>query len=144
MLGTRELRMTRVGAGFDCFCVRAALFLSFAFGIAASFSFSLAQTPGVTDNRILIGSCSALDGPARILGNQTVLGATIYLHSINLHSINLHSINDEGGAPSFARTRSYTKSCAKRLLPRAAVRRSGRCILRRSLRIETINQVVNS
>jgi branched-chain amino acid transport system substrate-binding protein len=45
------------------------------------------QTPGVTDNSILIGSCSALDGPARFLGSQTVLGAQTYLHSIN----------DEGG-----------------------------------------------
>lgn len=49
--------------------------------------FLLGQTPGVTDNSILVGSCSALDGPARFLGNQTVLGATTYLHSIN----------DEGG-----------------------------------------------
>ena len=46
-----------------------------------------AQTPGVTDNSILIGSCSALDGPTRFLGSQTVLGATTYLHSVN----------DEGG-----------------------------------------------
>jgi len=45
------------------------------------------QTPGITDNSILVGSCSALDGPARFLGNQTVLGATTYLHSVN----------DEGG-----------------------------------------------
>lgn len=45
------------------------------------------QTPGVTDNSILIGSCSALDGPNHFLGQQTVLGATTYLHSIN----------DEGG-----------------------------------------------
>lgn len=50
-------------------------------------SFVSAQTPGITDTSILIGSCSALDGPARFLGNQTVLGATAYLHSIN----------DEGG-----------------------------------------------
>jgi branched-chain amino acid transport system substrate-binding protein len=42
-----------------------------------------AETPGVTDNTILIGSCSALDGPARFLGSQTVLGATAYLHAIN-------------------------------------------------------------
>jgi ABC-type branched-subunit amino acid transport system substrate-binding protein len=42
-----------------------------------------AQTPGVTNDSILIGSCSALDGPARFLGNQTVLGASAYLHSIN-------------------------------------------------------------
>jgi branched-chain amino acid transport system substrate-binding protein len=46
-----------------------------------------AETPGVTGNSILIGSCSALDGPARFLGSQTVLGATAYLHSVN----------DEGG-----------------------------------------------
>lgn len=42
-----------------------------------------AQTPGVTANSILIGSCSALDGPARFLGNETVKGATTYLHYIN-------------------------------------------------------------
>jgi ABC-type branched-subunit amino acid transport system substrate-binding protein len=46
-----------------------------------------AQTPGVTDNSILIGSCSALDGPAHVLGRQTVLGASAYLHMVN----------DEGG-----------------------------------------------
>lgn len=46
-----------------------------------------AQTPGVTDNSILIGSCSALDGPAHFLGRQTVLGASAYLHIVN----------DEGG-----------------------------------------------
>jgi branched-chain amino acid transport system substrate-binding protein len=46
-----------------------------------------AQTPGVTDNAVLLGSCSALEGPAKFLGSQTVLGATAYLHSIN----------DEGG-----------------------------------------------
>ena len=42
-----------------------------------------AETPGVTSSSILIGSCSALDGPARFLGSQTVLGATAYLHSVN-------------------------------------------------------------
>ncbi len=50
-------------------------------GITASSA--LAQAPGISDNSILVGSCSALDGPARFLGNQTVLGATTYLHSIN-------------------------------------------------------------
>ena len=50
-------------------------------------SAALAQTPGVTENSILIGSCSALDGPARVLGRQTVLGASAYLHMVN----------DEGG-----------------------------------------------
>jgi branched-chain amino acid transport system substrate-binding protein len=39
--------------------------------------------PGVTDNSVLIGSCSALDGPAHFLGRQTVLGASTYLHMIN-------------------------------------------------------------
>ncbi len=42
-----------------------------------------AQAPGVTNNRILIGSCSALEGPARNLGLGTVEGATAYLHLIN-------------------------------------------------------------
>ncbi len=47
-------------------------------------TFATAQgQPGVSDKLILIGSCSALDGPARFLGNQTVLGATAYLHMIN-------------------------------------------------------------
>ncbi len=64
---------------------RAFVFSIFAVGITTPFA--VAQTPGVTDTSILIGSCSALDGPARFLGNQTVLGATAYLHSIN----------DEGG-----------------------------------------------
>ncbi len=42
-----------------------------------------AQEPGVTDKMILIGSCSALEGPARILGTETVKGATAYLHLVN-------------------------------------------------------------
>lgn len=41
------------------------------------------SAPGVSSDSILIGSCSALDGPARFLGSQTVLGATAYLRSIN-------------------------------------------------------------
>ena len=58
-------------------------------GVAVSFA--PGQTPGVTDNSVLIGSCSALDGPAHFLGRQTVLGASAYLHMVN----------DEGGV--FAR-----------------------------------------
>ncbi len=42
-----------------------------------------AKTPGVTDSQILIGSCSALDGPARYLGLQTIVGATTYVNHIN-------------------------------------------------------------
>src|SRR5499427_7959438 len=67
------------------FSVRATLLtlLTITFGIS-----SLAgQTPGITNNNILIGSCSALDGPAHFLGRQTVLGASAYLHMVN----------DEGG-----------------------------------------------
>jgi ABC-type branched-subunit amino acid transport system substrate-binding protein len=64
--------------------LRGTLLLGLAFGVVIS---SEAQTPGVTESSVLIGSCSALDGPSRFLGSQTVLGATRYLHSIN----------DEGG-----------------------------------------------
>ena len=71
--------------GALCFPVRIVLFLFFM--LALALSTAGAETPGVTENSVLIGSCSALDGPARFLGNQTVLGATTYLHSIN----------DEGG-----------------------------------------------
>jgi branched-chain amino acid transport system substrate-binding protein len=60
---------------------RATLFLISVLGITTAVS--LGQAPGVTDNSILVGSCSALDGPARFLGKQTVLGATTFLHSIN-------------------------------------------------------------
>lgn len=44
---------------------------------------SAAQTPGVTSSEVKIGSCSALDGPARQLGLETVLGATAYFDYIN-------------------------------------------------------------
>lgn len=50
-------------------------------------SLARAATPGISDTSILIGSCSALDGPAHFLGRQTVLGASAYLHMVN----------DEGG-----------------------------------------------
>jgi branched-chain amino acid transport system substrate-binding protein len=47
-----------------------------------------AQTaPGVTDKEILIGSCSALEGPSRSLGTETVAGAKAYFSLVN----------DEGG-----------------------------------------------
>jgi ABC-type branched-subunit amino acid transport system substrate-binding protein len=76
--------MNRYGAGSVGVVVRVALLV---FVTMVTISAASAQTPGVTENSILIGSCSALDGPARVLGNQTVLGATTYLHSVN----------DEGG-----------------------------------------------
>lgn len=39
--------------------------------------------PGVTSDKILIGSCSALEGPASFLGMQTQLGALAYFHVVN-------------------------------------------------------------
>jgi ABC-type branched-subunit amino acid transport system substrate-binding protein len=77
--------MNRFGTGSVFFPARVALCLLFTVVIAISAA--RAQTPGVTDNSILIGSCSALDGPAHFLGRQTVLGASAYLHMVN----------DEGG-----------------------------------------------
>jgi ABC-type branched-subunit amino acid transport system substrate-binding protein len=38
---------------------------------------------GVTSSEVKLASCSALDGPARVLGIETVLGATTYLNYIN-------------------------------------------------------------
>ncbi len=43
--------------------------------------------PGVTENEILIGSCSALEGLSKSLGTETVAGAKTYFSLIN----------DEGG-----------------------------------------------
>jgi branched-chain amino acid transport system substrate-binding protein len=43
--------------------------------------------PGVTDKEILIGSCSALEGPSQALGTETIAGAKAYLSLVN----------DEGG-----------------------------------------------
>ena len=51
--------------------------------LAITTALSLGQAPGVTDDSILIGSCSALDGPARFPGKQTLLGATTHPHSVN-------------------------------------------------------------
>ena len=38
---------------------------------------------GITAESIRIGSCSALSGPAQLLGQQTVVGAKAYLHFVN-------------------------------------------------------------
>jgi branched-chain amino acid transport system substrate-binding protein len=40
-------------------------------------------TPGVTENQVLIGSCSALEGPSHFLGVETVTGAKAYFNLIN-------------------------------------------------------------
>ena len=75
--------MNRLGAAPVPFFLRVCALLSIAFAVSSA----TGQTPGVTDTSVLIGSCSALDGPAHFLGRQTVLGASAYLHMIN----------DEGG-----------------------------------------------
>ena len=69
--------------------------LKWALGISLLFAFvatypppALAQSaPGVSENEILIGSCSALEGPSKFLGTETVTGAKAYFDMIN----------DEGG-----------------------------------------------
>lgn len=53
--------------------------------LCVSVSNAAGQTPGVSEREIKIGSCSALDGPARQLGLQTVLGATAYFSYVNDH-----------------------------------------------------------
>jgi len=52
--------------------------------VTGSFSGAPASAEvGVTEAEILIGSCSALDGPAKFLGTETVRGAKSYLSHIN-------------------------------------------------------------
>src|ERR1700747_721477 len=75
----------------------------------------LSQTaPGVTNNQILIGSCSALEGPSHALGTEQIKGAEAYFDLIN----------DEGGVAGrklklLAYDDSYdpakTETCFKRL-----------------------------
>lgn len=76
---------------------------------------SVGQTaPGVTDKTIVIGSCSALEGPSHALGTQQIRGAQAYFNLIN----------DEGGVAGrklklVAFDDSYdparTETCFKRL-----------------------------
>jgi branched-chain amino acid transport system substrate-binding protein len=51
--------------------------------LSASLPLKAQNTPGVTGNEILIGSCSALEGPSHFLGTETVTGAKAYFDSIN-------------------------------------------------------------
>ncbi len=63
------------------------LFLLFTWNIASLSPASAQTTPGVSDSEVLIGSCSALEGPSHFLGVETVTGAKAYFNLIN----------DEGG-----------------------------------------------
>ena len=73
------------------------------------------DAPGIDKNQILIGSCSALDGPASFLGRETVAGASAYLHHVNSQGgVNGRKIQllafDDGSEPA------KTAICFKRLL----------------------------
>jgi branched-chain amino acid transport system substrate-binding protein len=68
--------MRRYAAGF-------VFLLALCFGLAALRARANADPPGVTDDKVLIGSCSALEGPASFLGMQTQLGALAYFHIVN-------------------------------------------------------------
>ena len=45
--------------------------------------FGSAQTVGVSEKDIVIGSCSALEGPSSFLGRETVAGAETYFEQVN-------------------------------------------------------------
>jgi len=52
--------------------------------LSSTFSPAKGQTvSGVTEKEILIGSCSALEGPSHFLGTETVTGAKAYFDMIN-------------------------------------------------------------
>jgi branched-chain amino acid transport system substrate-binding protein len=59
-----------------------------------------AQTPGLTDKEIAIGSCAAIDGPSSFLGRETVVGAETYFElandegGVNGRKIHLFSFDD--------------------------------------------------
>jgi ABC-type branched-subunit amino acid transport system substrate-binding protein len=61
-------------------CVSLALF---SFSLAAASGASAQSALGVSDKEILIGSCSALEGPSHFLGSETVAGAQAYFAMIN-------------------------------------------------------------
>jgi ABC-type branched-subunit amino acid transport system substrate-binding protein len=86
------------------------IFAAAIFSVAASAQ----SVPGVTPSEILIGSCSALEGPSHALGTQQIKGVQAYFHLIN----------DEGGVNGrklrlVAYDDSYdpakTETCFKRL-----------------------------
>src|SRR5712691_1849003 len=64
----------KCGLGLNVICV---------FALTASMPVKAQGVAGVTDKEILIGSCSALEGPSKFLGTQTVIGANAYFKVIN-------------------------------------------------------------
>ena len=61
----------------------------------------MADAPGISSSEIKVGSCSALDGPARQLGLETVLGATAYFDYVNdqggVNGRKLHLVSHDDG-----------------------------------------------
>jgi branched-chain amino acid transport system substrate-binding protein len=63
---------------------RLAMWAVFSLLMVAMISVAQSQSaPGVTDKEILIGSCSALEGPSKFLGTETVAGARAYFELVN-------------------------------------------------------------
>ena len=57
------------------------VFLGCLFGVSTQLEAQ--STSGVSDKEILIGSCSALEGPSHFLGTETVTGAKAYFAMVN-------------------------------------------------------------
>jgi branched-chain amino acid transport system substrate-binding protein len=73
------------------------------------------ETIGVTENEVLIGSCSALAGPSSFLGAQTVTGANAYFKMTNnaggVHGRHVRLVSyDDGYDPE------KTEACFGRLM----------------------------
>jgi branched-chain amino acid transport system substrate-binding protein len=60
-----------------------------------------AQTTGVTDKEIVIGSCAALEGPSSFLGRETLSGAETYFDLVNegggVHGRRLRLVSSDDG-----------------------------------------------
>jgi branched-chain amino acid transport system substrate-binding protein len=99
--------------GIRRFCGAIAMFVLCALSLAQH-SPAEENALGVTSDKIIIGSCSALEGPASFLGMQTQLGALAYFHITNdaggVHgrTIELQSV-DDGYDPA------KTQACFDRL-----------------------------
>jgi ABC-type branched-subunit amino acid transport system substrate-binding protein len=68
-------------SGLRTFTATSALLLLVCAGLTTASR--AAEETGVTAHEIKLASCAALDGPARVLGIETVLGATTYVNYIN-------------------------------------------------------------
>src|ERR1700758_3487149 len=83
--GVQKMNIGFAKSAWSCFSASILFSLVLFFGSPKA---TLGQaSPGVSENEIIIGSCSALEGPSHFLGQQTVTGAKAYFNSVN----------DEGG-----------------------------------------------